>query len=149
MQLPCMFKETCMSQYCEYSVLCMSHVTCIENIQNPCMLHAHNMQTCMENVPNPCMLHAKNMPVTCRDLGRISTRDVLQFLQPSWRAKPASWAVLRLFWITCVYIYILGIHHMHNLAQPQPGAEDSCIIANKPHLLEWGCGFIMAVLSEV
>ena len=28
------------------------------------------------------------------------------FLQPSWRAKPASWAVLRLFWITCVYIYI-------------------------------------------
>ena len=52
----------------------MSHVTCIENIQNPCMLHAHNMQTCMENVPNPCMLHAKNMPVTCRDLGRISTR---------------------------------------------------------------------------
>ena len=27
-------------------------------------------------------------------------------LQPSWRAKPASWAVLRLFWITCVYIYI-------------------------------------------
>ena len=38
------------------------------------MLHAHNMQTCMGNVPNPCMLHAKNMPVTCRDLGRISTR---------------------------------------------------------------------------
>ena len=32
--------------------------------------------------------------------------DVIQFLQPSWRAKPASWAVLRLFWITCVYIYI-------------------------------------------
>ena len=39
-----------------------------------CMLHAHNMQTCMENVPNPCTLHAKNMPVTCRDLGCISTR---------------------------------------------------------------------------
>ena len=57
-------------------VTCMSHVTCIENIQNPCMLHAHNMQTCMENVPNPCMLHAKNMPVTFRDLGRISTRVV-------------------------------------------------------------------------
>ena len=55
-------------------VTCMSHVTCIENIQNPCMLHAHNMQTCMENVANPCMLHAKNMPITCRDLGRISTR---------------------------------------------------------------------------
>ena len=52
----------------------VTYVTCIENIQNPCMLHAHNMQTCMENVPNPCMLHAKNMPVTCRDLGRISTR---------------------------------------------------------------------------
>ena len=28
------------------------------------------------------------------------------FLHPSWRAKPASWGVLRLFWITCVYIYI-------------------------------------------
>ena len=41
-----------------------------------CMLHAHNMQTCMANVPNPCMLHAKNMPVTCRDLGRISTRVI-------------------------------------------------------------------------
>ena len=40
-----------------------------------CMLHAHNMQTCMANVPNPCMLHAKNMPVTCRDLGCISTRE--------------------------------------------------------------------------
>ena len=69
-----------MSQYCEYSVVCMSHVTCIENIQIislhvVCMLHAHNMQTCMANIPNPCMLHAKNMPVTCRDLGRISTRD--------------------------------------------------------------------------
>ena len=37
MQLPCMFEETCMSQYCEYSVVCMSHATCIENIQNPCM----------------------------------------------------------------------------------------------------------------
>ena len=74
MQLSCMFKETCMSQYCEYSVVCMSHVTCIENIQNPCILHAHNMQTCMENVPNSCMLYAKNMPVTCRDLGHISTR---------------------------------------------------------------------------
>ena len=30
----------------------------------------------------------------------------LYFLHPSWRAKPASWGVLRLFWITCVYIYI-------------------------------------------
>ena len=28
------------------------------------------------------------------------------FLHPSWRAKPASWGVLRLFWVTCVYIYI-------------------------------------------
>ena len=26
------------------------------------------------------------------------------FLQPSWRAKPTSWAVLRLFWITCMYV---------------------------------------------
>ena len=68
MQLSCMFKETC-----------MSHVTCIESIQNPCMLHAHNMQTCMENVPNPCMLHAKSMPVTCRNLGRISTRATLTY----------------------------------------------------------------------
>ena len=31
---------------------------------------------------------------------------------------------------------------MHILAQPQPGAEASCIIANEPHLPEWGCGFI-------
>ena len=36
------------------------------------------MQTCMANVPNPCMLHAKNMPVTCRDLGRISTRALMR-----------------------------------------------------------------------
>ena len=40
-----MFKETCMSQYCEYSVVCMSHATCIENIQNPCMLCACYMHT--------------------------------------------------------------------------------------------------------
>ena len=34
----------------------------------------------------------------------------LPFLHPSWRAKPASWGVLRLFWITCVYIYIYYIY---------------------------------------
>ena len=32
--------------------------------------------------------------------------EEIYFLQPSWWTKPASWAVLRLFWITCVYIYI-------------------------------------------
>ena len=85
-----MFKETCMSQYCEYSVVCMSHATCIENdsksLHVVCMLHAHNMQTCMANVPNPRMLHAKNMPVTCRDLGRISTRvlDIWDFLEHTY-----------------------------------------------------------------
>ena len=82
MQLPCMFKETCMSQYCEYSVVCMLHATCIENIQNPCMLCACYMHTTCKHawqtsqIPACYMLHCKNMPVTCRDLGRISTRAV-------------------------------------------------------------------------
>ena len=71
MQLPCMFKETCMSQYCELGVVCMSHATCIENIQNPCMLCACCMHTTCKHawktsqIPacymlKTCMLHARN-----------------------------------------------------------------------------------------
>ena len=41
--------------------------------------------------------------------GTISSLN-LSFLQPSWWAKPASWAVLRLFWIMCVCIYIIYIY---------------------------------------
>ena len=49
--------------------------------------------------------------------------------------------------IACQEHIKLGIHHMHILTQP--GAEASHIIANKPHLPEWGCSFIMAVLSAI
>ena len=74
MQLPCMFKETCMSQYCEYSVVCMSHATCIENIQNPCMSCACYMHTTCKHAWQTSQIPACYMLKTCRDLGRISTR---------------------------------------------------------------------------
>ena len=32
------------------------------------------------------------------------------FLHPTWWAKPASWGVLRLFWITCMCIYNICLH---------------------------------------
>ena len=37
--------------------------------------------------------------------------QVICFLHPSWQAKPASWGVLRLFWIACVYINYVCAHH--------------------------------------
>ena len=42
------------------------------------------------------------------------------FLHPSWRAKPASWGVLRLFWITCcIYIIYIYIYIYICLCAPQ------------------------------
>ena len=38
-----------------------------------------------------------------------TTPLIWQIFIASWRAKPASWAVLRLFWIMCVYIYVCAL----------------------------------------
>ena len=43
LQLSCMFKETCMSQYCEYSVVCMLHAGIVAAID--IATYPHNMQT--------------------------------------------------------------------------------------------------------
>ena len=61
-------------------------------------MHAHaRMRVCM------CVCGSQSdMLVFCVICYVCINWNVL--LHPSWQAKPASWGVLRLFWIMCIWI---------------------------------------------
>ena len=67
MQLPCMFKETCIVSIVLYACH-MQHA--LKTFKIPaCHVHVTCTQHANMHGKHPCILHAKNMPVTCRDLG--------------------------------------------------------------------------------